>query len=343
MSRFANHPRLREVARGLGLCDEGNCRERLVRYAVTRAADVLREHPVDSLAGFRTLLAAHLSVAVERVGSDGDLGSIAERYRFFGFPVLRLLQREFNQLGSEGILLARPNPAPGERSYLAVIDARGEQAWRFYFTVWHELAHLLLRPALRPGTGMAGIVRRIPAAPVRGRDPLESVVDEIAGLLAFHEPLFRPALEAELAGKERVSFSVIARVRAICAPEASLYATAIASIRFIQKPVCLIRARKYFSARDGDQARRSGPPLRVDQVIWSEAARGSPLRIYPKIRVPEDSALRAVYGTMAPDETCAIENQSNWATRTSGALPNLPIHITALSRGLMVYGLIAPL
>ncbi len=79
----------------------------------------------------------------------------------------------------------------GGRRYLTIIDARGSRAARAYFTAWHEVAHLLLCP---PKQMILEGFRRTPTDPLKRKDPLESAVDHIAGLLAFWEPLFKPAL-----------------------------------------------------------------------------------------------------------------------------------------------------
>jgi hypothetical protein len=102
-------------------------------------------------------------------------------------------------------LIDNPKPGKGGRDYLAIIDARGPRKARAYFTAWHELAHLLLYP---PRQLVLEGCRRTPTDDAKQKDPVESAVDQIAGLLAFWEPLFMPAL---LANKELTFEAIGAR------------------------------------------------------------------------------------------------------------------------------------
>jgi hypothetical protein len=102
-----------------------------------------------------------------------------------------LLRAEFIKGDTEGLLIDNPKPGKGGRDYLVIVDARGPRKARAYFTAWHELAHLLLYP--RKQAVFEGF-RRAPTPEAKLKDPVESAVDHIAGLLAFWEPLFKPAL-----------------------------------------------------------------------------------------------------------------------------------------------------
>ena len=136
---------------------------------------------------------------------------------------------------TDGFLLRHPHALPGDRRFVAFIDARGTKERRAYFTGWHELVHLLVYP---PQLTFPGF-RRTVSGDVE-KDPVEALVDMIAGELAFYKPLFQPVLQRAIALEGRLSFPAVDRARDEATPEASFYATAIACVRITDEPICLV-------------------------------------------------------------------------------------------------------
>lgn len=329
MGRFGRHPRVRALSRELGLSDQGDCQVRIVAYALERVEGWLADTPVKSLPELRSALAAWLAVDLEFIRTDRDFGRIAHAEQGFPFPLEPWLRHHLDAGGAEGITLRRSGSEPGDRCYLAVVDGRGDKASRAYFTAWHEMAHALLGP--EAGARISRVDD--PAHPGEDRDPIESVVDEVAARLAFYEPLFRPVVDFCLAPAEPLSFAAMDRIRAVAAPEASLYATAIATVRLLDMPVCLVRAQW----ADGGAEKA----LALDQITWSRAAWSRPVPFGPGLRVPSASVLYQVWGTGAPAESQALEDVRWWGDSPRSA-PDAPMRVSAVSRAHFVYGLIQP-
>ena len=74
-----------------------------------------------------------------------------------------------------------------------------------FFTSWHEIAHLLVACSAPP--------RGVHRSPSPRRDPLESLVDEVASRLTFFEPVFAPIVEREEDAASVITFEVVARIR----------------------------------------------------------------------------------------------------------------------------------
>ena len=296
-------------------------RSRLISGALEEASGVFQQVSPGSLEQFRSAMAAHLSVTLEFLRSSADLERVAASYApEMSFPLRSLLETQLRKEGAEGVLLRRCRVVEGGRRYLAVIDARGDRSYRAYFTAWHEIAHLLLE---RPDAG-----RPLRRGAAEKRDPFESVVDEVASRLAFYEAVLEPAVAAEFGQDSPICFAGIERIRHRVAPEASLYATAIAIVRDLEVPCCLVLARGVGGTDE----------LVIEQVTWSRSAPGQ-LCDFRGMRVPDGSILRAA--TAAPDqeEWESLEDQGWW---DGGHLSRLSIRVNTIRRSDLVYGLVAP-
>jgi hypothetical protein len=222
-----------------------------------------------------------------------------------------------------------PTPEKGGRRYLALIDARGPRGARAFFTAWHELAHLLLCP---PQQLLLDGFRRSPSDATKQKDPLESVVDHIAGLLAFWGPIFGPALQ-EVAGST-LTFAAIDRATADVAPGASLYAASLAATRLWH------RTAVFLTAEMSPKSDGTAYALRVQTVVPDDAARAEGFRVRKHMRVPRASALTAAFEDVLGKEHSGPEDQSWWEVSGKGQLPALGWHVQAVRRGPAIYGII---
>jgi hypothetical protein len=245
MIDLTRHPKLRQLARNLHIPDNGDCLRELRDHAIATVRQMLTEWTVDTIEELRMLVADRLSVKLEFLHTDDDIERIASTYGHVMTHFRRLLRVEFLKSDTEGLLIDNPKPGKGGRDYLAIIDARGPRKMRAYFTAWHELAHLLLYP---PRQLVLDGFRRTPAEDAKHKDPVESAVDHIAGLLAFWEPLFVPALRAAADGE--LTFDAIERATIEVAPGASLYAASLAAIRAWPGPAAFLTA-EIASKKDG--------------------------------------------------------------------------------------------
>lgn len=353
MTSLGSNPRVVQLARDLRLPTVGDCLEHLEKHALDHVWRIVKASPVavTSLNCLRDLIADALSVNLRFIRSDEDISTIAEEFSA-SFPGLEItLNGEFLAGDTEGLLLPNPTPEPWERKYLAIIDARGARVSRAWFTSWHELTHLLVTPAQLSLQGL----RRSPAEHEIRKDPVEQLVDHVAGQIAFWTPLFQPALDEQHSSRRDLEFADVERARLAAAPEASLFATAMAAIRLVRTPTLLVGVELALKA---EERRRSSPQIsfgfenmtpaatpkqRIVQCVPNAAARRSNLEIFRNMRVPISSVLHRVSQAVLDVDAAAYEDQSWWETSSGGNLAPLPLHVRATRRGSHVYGLISPL
>ena len=350
MGQLGAEPKVVKLAKDLGLSWRGECLGAIREHALSQVAEILRDSliPIDSLDALRWIVADKFRVRLEFIRVNEDIDRIVSEYPDFHPLLGRRLVHEFVNGSTEGITLERDEWDPRIFRYLAVIDARGDRATRAYFTAWHELAHLLLHPEQLPFPGF----RRTPPIQEREKDPIESVVDHVAGKIAFYAPFFRPALERAMADNGGLTFAALEAARESAAPTASLFATAMGSIQLVNAPSLLVTAEMALKAEERRFSR--GPQqvfdftvdsvqekLRVTTVVPNDYVAGSPLAIRRNMRVPADSVLSQAFASKSDVTLAADEDQSSWETARGGSLAPSPIHVHAVRRGRFVYGLIS--
>lgn len=343
--------RLVRLASDLGLPHDKRSRAGVREYALARFEKLLADSPLDPDSPDELLkaVAAVLNVQLERLDSTEDIQSLADRYAS-GFPGLeKTLRQEFIESDTEGLTLQRPRPDPRLRRYLAIVDGRGGKAYRAYFSDWHELTHLLVWPEQLELEG----VRRTPPKQQREKDPVESLIDSIAGELAFYDPLFIPVLEKAVAKTGSLNLDAIEHARESFSESASFYGAARAAVRAVDRPACFVSVkpqlkkaqRRRLNSEQGElklgvEDESPDPPLRIVDFWSNPATEDSPLELHQHMRVPERSVLHEVHDSPHPQTKSRIENQSWWETSGKGPYPSLPIRVEATRRGQWVYGLI---
>lgn len=350
MTRPADR-RIVRLARKLGLPTERHSREGVREYALQRLERILASTPfeADSPKELKQTAAAELDIQLEHLESDEDMGRLADQYGA-GYPNLgRLLREEFIDTDTEGLLLRRPIADERFRRYLSIVDARGRKRYRADFTDWHEIGHVLISPE----KSTFKEVRRTPPREARLQDPIESLVDSIAGDLAFYDPLFCPVLEEVVDNGGGLSVEVIDRTRRRYKANASFYGVARAAVLASDRPACFVRAelrlkkaeRRRLNSNQGelDLGAANEPPdpdLRLVDFWANDAVKESPLELHENIRVPERSVLHEVHDHSGAQTRARVENQAWWETSKKGRYPDLPIRVEATRRGKWVYGLI---
>lgn len=344
---LASNPHIRKLALDRGL-DGSSPLQQLQEYAVDFTAEIAIRWEISTLESLADTVAAECSASFDYIRHDSDLSDIAQRYRL-SKAERALLRKEFLADETEGVLLRPDDRLPGERDFLIVVDARGDRRWRAYFTLWHELTHLIVTP---PANQVP--VRRYSEQLIE-RDPVEQAIDHITGHLAFFEPLFRPVMERAL----RDNSTRLAAIETACTeacPEASFYAAALAALRFIEEPTLFLQiglAHKRAIQRElygpqfrlelGEQTQFPDPDYRAIQVIPNQSARGfRALEIRTNMRTPSHSILTRMAESSSVGVISAVEDQSWWETSSGGPLGALRIRVESLRRGRFVYGLILP-
>ena len=350
--RLSDNPAVHQLARDLKLPRRGDPLVKIREYALDRVRQALDAfpEPVADLDTLRRVLADRFRLRIEFLAHDTDIERVAEQHADFHHMLSHGLHKEFVEGDTEGITLKRADWDPVRFRYLAVIDARGRRASRAFFTAIHEIAHLLVHPEQMAFPGF----RRTPGAGEISKDPIESVVDHVAGHVGFYAPVFRPILDEEIRRDGGLTFACLDAARFSATPPPSLQATALAGISLVSDPVLFLhvdRARK----RAEERALRSGqhsfdfakkppkPDLRAVTAAPNEAAKRSRLAIHPHIRVPARSVISQAFEGADDVELRGYEDQAWWENSTRGRLPQLRLDVQATRRGSFVYGLIRPM
>jgi hypothetical protein len=350
MPSLSRDPRLLQLALDLGIPSQGDVVAQIVEYALGRVEEITSRCSVEisTLEALKEVLAEGLSVNLRYVWKNEDFQTIADEFRGSYLGLAHILKQEFAGGDTEGLLLYNSDAAPWERRYVAVIDGRGQQAVRANYTSWHELAHLLIAAT----TDVSGYIVHSSSASQSQKDPVEHLVDLVAGRIAFYEPIFRPAFMSVL-GSSRLNFSIMERIRFLCAPEASLYSLAFACVRLVDDPTLLLKV-ECISPKNRQLQTLSRLPLspefrtavmnpayRVVHCYRNDAARSVRLEISKGLQVPDGSAISLVHKQRTEGELTVLENQCWWESDT-GPLAPCPLIVRAVRKGDYVYALVSP-
>lgn len=345
--KLTRDPKVVRLARELNLDLRGDCAKKITKFALDRIRQLIDGVDVKTLDTMLMLVANRLRAKCEFLRTDADIDRIADDYAQF-HPALRgQLRREFIAEKTEGITLERDGGDGRSFQFLAVIDARGTRAVRAYFTAWHELVHLLIHP---PQLAFLGF-RRSPSPELIEKDPIESLVDLIAGRVAFYAPIYEPVLRQAITDAGGLSFQALEGARVAAAPNASFFAAALAGIRFTTQPALMISVGERFKK---SEAREIGSDqlglslglqeprrqLRVVTATPSGDTNHPEFQIFSGMRVPRRSILTTAFESRTDISLRAIENQNWWETSGKGMLPGLPLQVDAVRRGGFVYGLL---
>lgn len=349
MVKLASDPRLQTLARELGITARGDVLRRLRTFAVGKVEEWSRSVPVTSSSDLLRLAGSFLSVRLVFIRDDTDLDALAKELEHVSPLIRQQLSVEFEERDTLGCLMSHSVQHPGDTCFVALIDARGPRAVKAYFTAWHEISHLLVHP---PQLAFEGF-RRVTEGLDR-KDPLEVLVDQIAGELAFYEPLVGPALKEIIGESEDLTLARIDTWRAAIAPEASFLATATAAVRMLDRPAAFVAAKPKLKKNEARAVASAqlhlssdlGPPavtakLRAAVVIANDAAKAAGFRVFPQMRIPASSIMSQAFNGAALSSLRASEDQSDF--EASGRhLPPLALGVEAQFFRPVVYALLLP-
>lgn len=344
MTPYGVAPELRVLARQLGLESRGDCVSRLRRYAVWKVRKRIQVLEVASTRTLLELVSGIVSLRIRFIRDDADIPRFADEHTLEWPELAGQLRHDFLHRNTLGLVLAHPKPTLEGHRFWAYIDARAERSVQAYFTAWHEIAHLLLQP---PQIVFPGF-RRVLVDPVSPKNPVEALVDQVAGDLAFFEPLVRPELEKEVDRVGRLTLDGVDRIRAAVAPDASFSSCAHALVRLTREPVAFLVAELRLKPTEAralstDQlALIEGPrpkeKLRIVSVFPNDRASAAGLRIFRNMRVPERSVIAQAYYDGPGGSYAGEEDQSSWESGGRHLAP-LPLRIEARKFGSVVYAL----
>lgn len=286
---------IKTLARDLGLAPGADPVSKVVKFCQSRVKKMLSEMDcTQDSSGILSLVAAKLDTEFVDVTTAHEASEMQRQFVAAGETGLALLKKEFEN-GILGITVLRLKKKPFQRKYVSVINCYGRNAERSYFTKWHELVHLLTL------TDQSRLSFRRTHIVCDKKDPEESLVDVVAGHLAFHPPLIRPY------AKRVLSFELIEEIRAAAFPEASWTAAMIGIPKAWPHPAMLVKATLAAKRSSSDKQ------LRATDVSVNQAATNEGVVAIRNFRVPDGSILHDVFSGKA-DRAEAVEEMEQWVS-----------------------------
>ncbi len=346
MSRLNQEPDVVGLARALGLDSVQPPVEQIVKHCRQRIDGWFEEHgKIETLAHLEEVVCQRLSLLIEQVFSDSELDDLIKRYALQGEPVFCTLKNDLDDQTFAALLARRDSLSETNPRYVAVIDCRGDKRSRRFFSRWHEIAHLLT------------LTKQIEIPFHRStvdRDPLERLMDVIAGKVGFYEPILLPALSDSLKKTGRLSFAGVESVRRAICPDASFHATLIACASLAPVPVVQVTAGLGLKTNEAKIAEAGQafmfpdmepvPKLRVLKTTPNESARKARLRIHRNMEIPRVSTIWSLFHNDGnATEVIAAENLADWVHSSGKPLGDMDVCIEAGRFGEEIIALVQPI
>jgi hypothetical protein len=337
-SKLSHNLTIRTLAADLNLKPSDDSVNEIIRYCHKQVKRFLAELPscCSNPAELLELVANKLRTEFREIHSDEDLKNVRKEFidkKETGFVTLH------KELDGQvlGITLKRLNPKPWDLSYVSVIDCRGENLRRAYFTKWHELVHLLVL------TDQSRLVFRRTHTVQQCKSPEEALIDVVAGTLAFYADLVQPHAKGE------ISFEAIEALRKTLCPSASQQSALLGITQVWSTPCILVEARLAHKAGeiDPDQVnfgfkKVPAPALRAVHAKPNDSARNAGIKVIPNFRVPPKSVIYRVFheGLTYAEST---EDLSLWVSSSGARWDTGPVLVKARRFGDAVQALIIPI
>jgi hypothetical protein len=310
-------PEIIDLAAELGIRRSGAPVDGILDYCRQRIDGwVVEVGSVTGIGALELLVTQRLQMVFEEIRTDDDFDRLTEVYargkKEFVFAGMRTKFDDDDNLTYGALIQRRNAVADSPDRFVAVIDCRGSKLARRFFTRWHEIAHRLTTNA-----DMLEPVYR------SEHDPIERMMDEIAGHVGFYEPLFQPAYQRASKGKPLLKFGTVETIISGSFPAASFQATLFACARRLTTPVVYLEAalahkkevkrRLQTPSMFGDDP----PPgeLRAVKVIPNKAAQQERFTIPTNMRVPADSVIHRLFDADLQTSGDGNEDLSQWESQ----------------------------
>ena len=345
MKRIGPDRRVIKIARALGLDAEHNAVEQIIDYCLRSIGSWPGIEKIATITELEILACKRLDLEFEEIHANEDIERLVRKYAAqgeFGFATIRSgFDKE-----TFGTTYTRLNVTSGmSKRYVAFIDCRGEKSHRRFFTRWHEIAHLLTNP---PKVGQP--VNRSTIA----RCPVEQLMDKIAGIVGFYDPIFRRALYRH--AHESLTLEQVEAIRATYCPVASFQATLIACIQRVDEPAIYVEVGIGYKKAEGEKVysnQMSFLPddlpeskLRVLQASPNIAARTARIRIDPHMEVPAGSLIARLFSSDCATPTIfsssGVESLSIWKHSDGSDLGTMDVWIAAKRVGSRILAIVKP-
>lgn len=271
---------------------------------------------VKNIDALELLVTQKLQMVFEEIRTEDDWERLKEVYargkKEFVFGAIRTRFDDDQDLTYGALVQRRNATASDPDRFVAVIDCRGSKLARRFFTRWHEIAH-----RLTTHTDMPEPVYR------SEHDPIERLMDEIAGHVGFYDPLFRPVYQQALLNRSHLNFGMVEAIISEAFPAASFQSTLFACVRRLPTPVVYLEATlAHKKDTKGKLATPSlfddePPPgeLRAVKVIPNKAALQDGFTIPDNMRVPADSVIHSLFDADPVTDGNGEECLSQWESQ----------------------------
>ncbi|MEM1224046.1 MAG: hypothetical protein AAGJ40_00005 [Planctomycetota bacterium] len=272
-----------------------------------------------------------MGLVFEEIDDDSDFERLKNKYVPRGEFVFAALSVDMDE-DTFGTMVRLK-----DGTHVAVIDCRGEKAARRFFTKWHEIAHLLVEEDVEHQV-------------FRSTDePLERLMDQIAGHVGFYDSIFTPLLNASLREGELLTFEHIESVRNDFCGSASFQATLFACQRRLRTPMLYVEIQMAHSESERRSLKQMRmfddtpeTKLRVRLTVPNKAASDMGLRTRWNMRVPKSSILFSTFHDNSDSLKSGDENLSTWTFSSGDSLMDCDVFIQARRIGDTVMATIQP-
>jgi hypothetical protein len=348
MSRLEHATEISDLAADLGLAGAANPVEAILRHCRSRIDRWVAEaRGVTTIGQLEALVIQRLQMVFEEIRSDADFDRLKEQYaKAKKDLVFASLGLDFNKPDNPlyGMLIKRKNAADDASDrFVAVIDCRGAKLARRFFTKWHEIGH---RMTTHTDHGEQGPACR------SEQNPIEKMMDEIAGHMGFYGPFFEPVFRAAHAGKALLTFETVKAVQDGGFPEASFQATLNACARNLKSPVIYLEAalghKKAVKEEIEDDSPRlfsfeeSPPELRAERAVANEAAQTEKFVIPQNMRVPATSVIRSLFEADGERNAASREDLGDWSDSKGKRLEGRSVAVEARKVADRVIAIVQP-
>lgn len=306
--KLRNNLMVRTLASDLGLKPTEDPVSEIIKFCHKKVARFLADFPhCSNPVELLKVVADQLRTEFREVHSDAELEQVRAEFLDKKEPGFISVHKE---LEGEvlGITFKRVNPQPWDLSYISLVDCRGANKIRAYYTKWHELVHLLIL------TDQSRLVFRRTHVLNHPKSPEEALVDVIAGTLAFYPPMVLAHAKGD------ISFEKIEELRNKLCPSASRQAALLGITKGWPTACILLDVRLAYKAGQVDTNQQSfvfkriaAPSLRAVHATPNDAARKLGCKAIPNFRVPRESVIRRVFDERLPYAE-AVEDLSSWTS-----------------------------
>lgn len=321
MSTLDQEQEVVDLANKLGL--SGSPVESIINFCQNQIDTWVREAGgVTSVDELEAVVADNLNLVFEEIADDDDFERLKAKYIPRGEIVFAALSVDMDE-DTFGTMVRLK-----DGSHVAVIDCRGEKAARRFFTRWHEIAHLLVEE---------DVERQV----FRSTDePLERLMDQIAGHVGFYESIFTPLFRTAVPDGRLLTFEIVESIRQAFCPAASFQSTLFACHRRLQTPILYVEARMALSEserRSSAQKRMfdTAPKekLRVRRSLPNKAASDLGMATRWNMRVPESSIVFEAFHSADDLSKSGSENLNTWTFSSGDSLIDCEVFIEACRFG----------